>query len=205
MISYSRIVFAGGLLVSALLLSGCASTDDNSIFPTTNEIGTNQEPAQVARFQVGDTVTITLSGGPVDEAEAPHVESIKDDGSITMPDIGRVQAAGQTAGQLQDAIHDAYVPKYRPHITVTVTSGDRVYYVTGEVKQPGRELYVGETTVTRAITSAGDFTDFANRRSVWLIRGKHRIKVNCEDILRHPEKDPIVYPGDQIVVPRRLY
>jgi polysaccharide export outer membrane protein len=204
MMLYSRIVFAGGLLVSVLLFGGCASTDDNTIFPT-NEAGTGTEPSQVARFQVGDTVTITLSGGPADENEAPHIESIKDDGSITMPDIGRVQAAGKTAGQLQDAIHDAYVPKYRPHLTVTVTTGDRVYYVTGEVKMPNRELYVGETTVTRAITTAGDFTDFANRHSVWLIRGKHKIKVNCEDILSHPEKDPIVYPGDQIVVPRRLY
>jgi protein involved in polysaccharide export with SLBB domain len=200
---FSRIAFAGGLLVSALLFGGCATTDDTTFFPTGE--ATNAAPAQLARFQVGDTVTITLSGGPVGEDPAPITESVKDDGTITMPDIGKVQAVGQTAGQLQDAIHDAYVPKYRPHLTVTVTTGDRVYYVTGEVHQPNRELYVGETTVTRAITSAGDFTDFANRKSVWLIRGKHRIKVNCDDILDHPEKDPLVFPGDQIVGPRRLY
>jgi polysaccharide export outer membrane protein len=201
---FSRVVFTGGLLLSAVLFSGCASTGDETIFPK-GETGTNAEAALVARFQVGDTVTVALSGVPDGEDQIPHVEPIKEDGTITMPDIGHVQAAGKTAGELQNAIHDLYVPKYRTHLTVTVTSGDRVYYVTGEVKTPGRQLYLGDTTVTRAITTAGDFTDFANHRNVWLVRGKHRIKVNCDEIFKHPEQDPVVYPGDQIVVRRRLY
>ncbi len=44
------------------------------------------------------------------------------------------------------------------------------------VKQPGREIYVGKTTVTKAITSAGDFTDYASH-NVKLIRangGSHQ-------------------------------
>ena len=47
-------------------------------------------------------------------------------------------------------------PKYYRHLTVTVNTGDRVYYVTGEVKQPGRQLYAGQMTVTKAITTAGE-------------------------------------------------
>jgi len=85
---FSRIAFAGGLLVSALLFGGCATTDDTTFFPTGE--ATNAAPAQLARFQVGDTVTITLSGGPVGEDPAPITESVKDDGTITMPDIGKV-------------------------------------------------------------------------------------------------------------------
>jgi len=157
----------------------------------------------VALFQVGDTVTVTLSDLP--DPIPPHVELIKEDGTITMPEIGHVQAAGKTAGELQNTIESLYVPKYYTHCNVTVTIGDRVYYVYGEVKTPGRELYIGATTVTMAITTAGDFTDFANHKNVWLIHGKTRTKINCDEIFSHPEKDPLVYPGDEIDVKRRLF
>jgi len=193
----SRIVFAGGLLLSMLFFTGCGTEPIDPVFTNPPDATT------MARLSIGDTVTITLSGLP--DIIEPHVEMIKDDGTITMPDIGHVSAAGKTAGELQNAIHDAYVPKIYTHLTVSVSPGDRVYYVDGEVKQPGRELYLGETTVTRAIASAGDFTDFADRTDVWLVRGKHRLKVNCKDVFEDPSKDPLVYPGDQIIVRRKIF
>lgn len=204
-----------GLALAGILLNGCASPDDNPMFsdqptppppaiviaPVANQSASNPE---VAKFHVGDTVTVALSGLP-DPIE-PHTEPIMDDGTITMPDIGKVQAAGRTAGELQNEIHDRYVPDYYKHITVTVSTGDRVYYVRGEVKNPGRQLYVGETTVTKAITSAGDFTDFANHRNVVLIRANgQQIKVNCNKVLSGEETDPPVYPGDQIVVHKSIW
>jgi polysaccharide export outer membrane protein len=133
-------------------------------------------------------------------------QSIKEDGTITLPYIGSVKAAGKTSGELQNDIHDLYVPQYYKHLTITVKSEDRVYYVGGEVKLPNRYLYSGQTTVTQAIQAAGDFTDFANRSKVWLIRADgERIKVNCNKALEDPSQDPKVYPGDQIQVPRRLW
>ncbi|MEI9962810.1 MAG: polysaccharide biosynthesis/export family protein [Limisphaerales bacterium] len=158
----------------------------------------------VAHFQIGDTVIVTLSGPP--DPIVPHEEPIKEDGTITMPYIGSVQALGKTSGQLQKDIHDLYVPKYYNQLTVTVKSSqDRVYYVGGEVKQPGRQLYVGATTVTKAIQSVGDFTDFASH-TVYLIRANgQRIKINCDKALKNPSLDLPVYPGDQIQVPRRLF
>ena len=123
-----------------------------------------------------------------------------------MPDIGKVQAAGKTAGELQNQIHDLYVPRFYTHLTVTVNIGDRVYYVSGEVKIPGRLVYVGQTTVTKAITSAGDFTDFANHKNVVLIRvNGDRTKVNVDRVRNGRAEDPSVYPGDQIIVHRRIW
>ena len=88
---------------------------------------------------------------------------------------------------MQNEIHDLYVPKYYVRLNVTVKPGDRIYYVRGEVKQPGREIYVGETTVTKAITSAGDFTDFANH-NVKLIRANGEvIKVDVDKALEDPD------------------
>ncbi len=203
--------FACGLLFTGVIFTGCHSSSSVPIFsdtPTppvmTGSPSTGDTAAEVARFHVGDPVIVTLSGLPTDIL--PHQEPIKEDGTITMPDIGHVQAAGKTAGELQNEIYNLYVPKLYRHLTVTVNTGDRVYYVTGEVKVPGRQLYAGQMTVTKAITTAGDFTDFANHRKVWLIRANgQRIKVNCNEALRNPSKDPPVYPNDQIQVPRKIW
>ncbi len=204
-------LFACGLLFTGVIFTGCHSSSSDPIFsdtPTppgmTGSPSTGYMATEVARFHVGDSVTVTLTGLP--EIIEPHVEPIKEDGTITMPNIGHVQAAGKTAGELQNEIYNLYVPKLYRHLTVTVNTGDRVYYVTGEVKQPGRQLYAGQMTVTKAITTAGDFTDFANHKKVWLIRANgQRIKVNCNEALRNPTKDPPVYPNDQVQVPRRIW
>jgi protein involved in polysaccharide export with SLBB domain len=119
--------------------------------------------------------------------------------------IGSIKAVGKTAGELQTEIHDLYVPQYYVRLTVTVKAGDLIYYVRGEVKSPGREIYVGETTVTKAIASAGDFTDFASH-TVSLIRANGEIiKVDVDKASDNSTLDLQVYPGDQIVVPRRIF
>jgi polysaccharide export outer membrane protein len=193
------------LTLFALGLAGCASPDNSAVMAAPGPEA-NLGDTAVARLHVGDTVTVVFSGIPGDDM-APHEEPIKEDGTITLPDIGHVKAAGKTAGELQDAIHALYVPGFYTHLTVTVkTTGDRVYYVRGEVKGPGRQIYVGQITVSKAITSAGDFNDFANRRKVWLTRANgQRFRLNCVRILDGEDPDPPVYPGDQIEVTRRLF
>jgi protein involved in polysaccharide export with SLBB domain len=210
-----------GFLLAAFVFNGCSSSSNDILFsdnpqapsaltgtgtPSTDTTSTDTTSTDLtaARFHVGDTVTVDFSGtaDPILE----HVEPIKEDGTITLPYIGPVRALGRTAGELQNDIHDLYVPKYYVRLTITVSSPQRVFYVGGEVKQPGRQLYIGETTVTKAIQAAGDFTDFANRSKVWLIRSTgDRIKVNCNKALQDPSLDPPVYPGDQIQVPRRIF
>jgi polysaccharide export outer membrane protein len=200
-----------GLLLAGLMLTGCSSPSGGIRFsdlPDTpamsGQPGASDSAADTPRFHVGDTIIVTLSGPPT--PIEPHQEPIKEDGTITLNDIGKVQAAGKTAGELQTAIHDLYVPRFYTHLTVTVNIGDRVYYVSGEVKIPGRQLYIGQTTVTKAITSAGDFTDYANHKKVWLMRTNgERIKVNVDKALKGTAQDPPVYPGDQISVPRRIW
>jgi polysaccharide export outer membrane protein len=189
----------------ALALSGCSSAGKKHDVMAQPDVGSTSGPGEVARLHVGDTVTITFSGLP--EELAPQEKPIKEDGTITLPDIGRVKASGKTPGELEDAIHDLYVPKYYTHLNVTVkTPNDRVYYVRGEVKAPGRMLYTGVITVSKAITSAGDFTDFASRSDVMLIRANgDRFKLNINKILAGEVPDPPVYPGDQIVVERRIF
>jgi len=180
-----------------LVFMGCASS---------NQPNPHTDPTTfVSHLHIGDTVTVTLDGLPT--PVPPHEESIKDDGTITLDLIGPIQAQGKTLGQLQRDIYAAYVPRYYTHLDVAVTTtGDRVYYVQGEVNHPGEQLYREGMTVTRAVTAAGDFTDFANHKKVVLTRANgERIKVNCGEVMNGDAPDPVVYPGDRVFVARRLW
>jgi len=191
----------------ALALTGCSlfshSGKKDVMAQTPPETDTNAE--RVARLHVGDTVIISFSGLP--EQMESQEKPIKEDGTITLQDIGRIKAAGKTPGELEDTIHDLYVPKFVTHLNVTVkTSSDRVYYVRGEVKAPGRLIYAGSITVSKAITSAGDFTDFADRSDIILIRANgDRFVLNMNRILAGKDPDPPIFPGDQIKVGRRIF
>jgi len=80
------------------------------------------------------------------------------------------------------------------------------FYVGGEVKVPQRQLYTGPITVLKAIQSCGDFTDFANKKQVSLVRNDGRtLTVNCVKAIKNPTLDLPVYPGDKIHVPRSVF
>jgi polysaccharide export outer membrane protein len=199
-----RGLFLSLCLLAVAFLAGCDTTGTGSN-PPKNPIA----PALVARFQVGDTIVVNFSGLPPGDSmiTTAHTEAIKEDGTITLPYIGQVVAVGKTAGELQTEILNLYVPKYYLNLTVTVTSGDRVYYVGGEIKGDGRQLYVDGTTVTKAVQSAGGLTDFANHHNLKLIRAAtgQVITVDYDQALQNPADDLPVYPNDQINVSRRLW
>jgi polysaccharide biosynthesis/export protein VpsN len=185
------------VFLAAALLTGCHTTDE--------AVGKAAGIASTTdRLAVSEQVRVNFSG--TIETIPPHEERIKEDGTITLPLIGAVKAVGKSPGELQNEIHDLYVPKYYVRLTVTVTSQERVFYVGGQVRSPGRQAYIGEITVTKAIQSAGDFTDFADKKRVKLIRpGQKPVIVNCIEALENPAKDPAIFPGDKIVVEQRYW
>ena len=160
-------------------------------------------------LRIGDSIRVDFSGTPV---QLPSIETeIKGDGNIRLDFVGDIEADGKTPGELEKAIQTKYVPDYYTHMNVTVTPTIRFFYVDGEVNgagSGGRIPYTGQITVTRAIAAAGGFNPFANRRNVKLFRvngAPKAITVNCIKVLDHPELDLPVYPGDKIVVKRRLW
>jgi polysaccharide export outer membrane protein len=208
---------APAVVLAGIALSGCGSAPepiftDNPNVPTMTESGTNSEQSVLAaaRLQVGETVVVATSTGsdsdpgPITAAGQNYL--IADDGTIKLPLIDRVAAANKTPSELQDEIDHCYVPRYFVHLTTTVNALNRVYYVGGEVSHPGPEIYVGKTTLTTAIQAAGDLTQFASHSKIWLTRADGtRIKVNYDDALSDPTKDPPVFPGDKIEVHRRIF
>ena len=200
-----------GFLLAGLLFTGCSLLHSSEEPPSAEPAG-DVLGAQAATnilnsdlINVGDSLTIVFSDLP---NSPPAFEvKVREDGTITLIENQTFTAAGKTRGQLEKEIRELYVPAYYVKMTVTIKVQERVFFVGGEVRNSGRQVYSGPMTVTKAIQSAGGFTDFANKKRVRLTRadGKTTLIINCIMIIEHPERDPPVYPGDKIDVPRRFF
>ena len=159
-------------------------------------------------LRVADALVVTFSDLPQGAGVAPFEIKIKEDGTITLLQNKTFTAVNKSVSELEQEIRSAYVPAYYKYMTVTVRHPDstRFYYVGGEVRAPGRQVYAGPITVLKAIQSCGDFTDFANKKKVKLTRTNGRIEIiNCIKAQDDPRLDLDVYPGDRIHIPRRWF
>jgi polysaccharide export outer membrane protein len=161
-------------------------------------------PNSIDILRPGYKVTITFSG--INPPPPKHEEKIREDGCITPPLLGPVLAAGKTIGTLQEELQALYVPDYYRMLTVTVTTEDRFFFVGGEVKSEGPRPYLPGMTVLKAIQHAGGFTEFANRKKVWITRADGRQEqINCSKATKNPKYDKLIFPDDRVDVLRKWY
>ncbi|MFO0699143.1 MAG: polysaccharide biosynthesis/export family protein [Nitrospira sp.] len=142
---------------------------------------------------------------------------IRPDGTITLPLIGDVSAAGLTANVLAKRISERlteYVSS--PVVTVQVKEVNSYFiYVLGEVVKPGKYPLKSYANVMQGISLAGGFAPFANKNKIKVLRNvsigsegheeKHQIEipVRYDDILKGTAVPGnfILLSGDVIVVP----
>jgi protein involved in polysaccharide export with SLBB domain len=216
-----------GTLLCALMLSGCASTEEpqftstplldpygNQSVSAPAPVGAGSSSNSAAdassewyKLRVGDLITITFSDTP--EPILPHEERVKEDGNITLSLIGSIKAVNKTVGELQSEIRSRYVPKYyvRLNATVKITPQDLFYYVDGQVRAPGAKPWISDTTVTKAVAAAGGLTEFARKSRIQLNRvgAKTRVTVDWNKAVRNPSADPRIFPGDSIYVEKSVW
>ena len=187
-------ISALGLLIAAAAWIGCKAPDAAPPVVCTDD-----------EIRIGDTLTINLHDIPEPVVDKQFV--VRSDGSVNLPYLGAIKADKKRFGQFEREVQDSYIQKkiFR-QITVVVKPGDRFYSVGGEVKAPGRQIYSGQTTALRAIVTCGDFTEFANRRKVEIIRSNgSREVMDCNKARENPGKfDRTICPGDAIFVPRSV-
>jgi len=187
-----------GLAVLVLSIAGCGSpASQPPTKPQSDTLKTGMIP-----FQIGDTVTVDLTGTPL---TIPQVNLVLSGaGTISLPLLEtNIPAIGKTPRELEKIIHDLYVPSQFTHIGVVVTPGPRYFYVSGQINNSGqgKQLYTGKTTVLKAIAAAGGFNPFAARKRVQLIRQDGTvIIVDCVKALKDPKLDIEVLPNDSIFV-----
>ncbi|MCS7049581.1 MAG: polysaccharide export protein [Verrucomicrobiae bacterium] len=187
-----------------LALSGCASTPSSPPAEWTETAAATEN-----RLRVGDELIIRIAtGGRTQQNLTPQEQVpvvVDENGEVSLPLIGRVQAAGLTPGELAERIEAHYVPRYYVRCSVSVQVQARFFYVGGEVRAPGRYPWSEDMTLLKAINTAASFTDYANRRRVEIIRGKEKRPVDVEAIRRNPALDVPIRPGDSIWVPRSVF
>jgi polysaccharide export outer membrane protein len=221
-----------GVLVA--LLAGCASRDGGAVRPSLSLSATKtvaaapvvEVPVEASavveenlmaedlaasletgvtfyRLRAGDPIIIHLRGiYPKDE----QVEDIVDeDGNVTIPLIGDIQAVGKSTAQLEGDIRRMYIDGgYYRDITVNAVMPSQHYFIRGEIRTPGRYPVVSGITIMQAIAAGGGYTEFASKRNLKLIRGGRTITVNIRDIERNPDQDIRLESGDVLVIERSI-
>ena len=131
--------------------------------------------------------------------------TVRPDGKITIPLVGDVQASGLTPERLGEQLKQALSNFINsPDVSVSLQSvNSKKFYITGEVGRPGEYTLATPTRVFEALSNAGGFRDFANRKKIVIMRGADRLKFNYQDVLKgkNLEQNIFLENGDAVVVP----
>jgi polysaccharide export outer membrane protein len=130
-------------------------------------------------------------------------------GLIGLPLIGAVRVAGLTSAEAETLIAGLYSKNYlqNPEVSVFVKEFTRQNVtIDGAVAKPGVYPLKGQTTLLQALASAGGQGSLTDMSDVVLFRmeenERRAIKFDVTKIRSAEAPDPVLQPGDLIVVNR---
>jgi polysaccharide export outer membrane protein len=135
---------------------------------------------------------------------------VRPDGTITMPLVGELRAAGRTAAELQaDATPRLAAFVKDAVLTVSVVEVNSYQFtVAGNVEHPGLFSSRSYLTVSEALALAGGPTRYASTGDIVIVRttrsgAKQRIPIDYDAILsgQSPQQDIVIVAGDAVRVP----
>ena len=153
-------------------------------------------------FRNGDVFEMRLSGPPEEFTREFNLVLTVDEGSVNLPLIGRIQAAGLSSTALASIIErrlkEAKIFTIA-NVNITANQGlnQRTIIVGGSVRVPGKQVWIPDLTLTGAISAAGGPTEFA-KDTMKIIRGGRATPYSRKAIKKNPALDPRVEPGDII-------
>ncbi len=221
------------LFAASLLLTACNGAPNSNV-PVVSNVGTpaaglntssvtqTVAVSGAARNKLTQLTATTMPGnaaykiGPQDELEIAVFRvkefsrkiQVADNGTINMPLIGEVQAAGKTTREVEQELTRRLGAKYlqNPQVSVSVKeyNSQRVT-VEGAVVKPGVFPLRGHMTLMQTISTAGGLNKFASTE-VMVFRqqaGGRRAgaRFEIEKIRTGAVADPKIVAGDMVVVP----
>ena len=152
-------------------------------------------------FRNGDVLEMRLSGPPEEFTREFNIVLTVDEGTVNLPLIGRVAAAGMSgsalAASIERRLKEAKIFTIA-NVNINSNSGkDRIIIVGGSVRSPGKQPWIQDLTLTGAISGAGGPSEFA-KDTMKIIRGGKAQSYSRKAIKRNPGTDPRVEPGDII-------
>jgi polysaccharide biosynthesis/export protein len=204
------------LLVALLIPIGAVAAQQFASNPSRDSVDANRRDIGGSRL-VAAAADPKYVIGPDDilnvnvwkEGEVSAVVPVRPDGKISIPLLNDIQAAGLTPFQLSSAITEQ-LQKYlnHPRVTVIVTAiNSRHVYVLGEVSRSGAYGLLPNMTVLQILSMAGNFTQFADTKNIYVLRNKEgkeeKHPFNYRAVVRGQASDQniVLEPGDTVVVP----
>ncbi len=185
--------------------------------------------AQGYQVKPGDTLRLDVMEDP----EMGRSVLVLPDGTVSVPLVGHVQAAGKTVPEIEGMILSAITPNYvkQPHLTVSVSSLAKpkrarsavtrrtfarsapakpviTVFAMGELVKPGKMTVAPGTTVLQLVAEVGGFTRFAASKRLVLRRTDRAgdvkaYRVNAKKMMTGGAKPVVLQSGDVVVVPER--
>lgn len=199
-----KFIFSTVLMISTLL-TGCViqpvNAPQGSEASVMGEKSTDVMNPGAVTLKPLDPLYIRFSG----ILEQQQLElTIDENGEISLLHIEPIMAAGMSPSQLANTIERLYIEGgiYK-NVSVNVTMTAKVFYVQGEVNQPGQFPLSSGTTLMQAIAGARGYTAFAWQSRVTITRHGKVYKFNMKDLENDPARDVKIEAGDVIKVPQK--
>ena len=165
------------------------------------------ERAEVApgdyQIGVGDLLAIRVYGHDANSTR----ERVRQDGKISVPLLGDVQAAGLSPGQLGEEVKSRLKEFISaPFVTVAIEEVRPLSVpVLGEVNRPGQYTLEKGAGVLEALAAAGGLTDMAHPDRIFVLRKSPdtaRIRLSFEALSRGQGRASAfrLLPTDSVVV-----
>lgn len=199
-------------LIAALLLAGCSSSDEMTkgnlqiMRSGSRPVQPEVQPDKYVIRQT-DQIQVSVWGYPEFNATVP----VKETGTVTIPLLGEVTAAGLTKEQFVETMKSklAVYIQGEVKLTVTVTSTlTQKVAVLGEVSKQENYPLSTDATLIEVISAAGGTTADSDLRHIKILRGgmsRQPIEVDLTWYMQNGnvEAIPMIRPGDTVFIPKK--
>jgi len=212
---FKKLLVLGLALTGSLLL---AQTEP-AVAPTAQADAPSPATDPSYRLNLGDRIGVSIFG----EGDLTAQQMIDRNGLVRLPLIGEVSVAGRTVREAEALIEAAYQKQEilkAPQATLTMVAyAPREVTLLGAVRNPGSFQFPPNTVsldIRDVIARQGGFTPVAKGDSVAVTRRQPNGKedttvVNVDRMMfgrahkRENDEVFLIYPGDRIYVPERLF
>jgi len=172
------------------------STPNPAKAPSSVDRAATEIPAY--RLGAGDKIRMIT----FDEATLTGEFDVSGEGTVDLPLVGEVRAAGLTTAEFSRAVEETLKTNgYLRHPKVSVeVMNYRPFYILGEVGKPGEYPYTNGLTVLNAVATANGFTYRADKKHVFIKRTDDKTEQKYK---LTPET--AVAPGDTIRIGERYF